>query len=304
METGLRRLRYMRVLAEELNFRRTAQRLNITQPALSRAIAQLEVEVGTALFERTNRQVRLTLAGQAFASGSAQVLRDLDRVIAQTKDVAQGFTGFLTVGYTDTVIAGRMPDIIKSFRGVAPAVHVRLIQCYTDQQVAMLEQGQLDIGLMTGPVVRDGFAVLDIQKDRLMAILPSDHALSRHASLNLRDLAGEPFVTGDPDRWGAFNLALVRQFERLGFRPTIMQTAPESRAIIGLVACGLGVSIMPECLVRAADTRLTVRPVADLTDPLITQAAWLKASEQPVLARFVAHLTAMSAAYDQEDPQL
>jgi DNA-binding transcriptional LysR family regulator len=249
--------------------------------------------VGVALFERTNRQVRLTLAGQAFANGSAQVLRDLDRGIAQTMDVAQGFTGFLNVGYTDTVIAGRLPDIIKTFRGIAPAVHIRLIQGYTDQQFDMLDKGQLDIGLMTGPIEREGFETLDIQTDRLMAILPSDHPLARRSVLNLRDLAGEPFVMGDPDRWGAFNVALFREFQRLGFRPSVLQTAPESRAIIGLVACGLGVSIMPEGLVRAADPRLTVRPVADLTAPLITQASWLASSDQPVLARFVAHLAAL-----------
>lgn len=300
METGLRRLRYMRVLAEELNFRRAAVRLNITQPALSRAIVQLEDEVGVALFERTNRQVRLTLAGQAFANGSAQVLRDLDRVIAQTMDVAQGFTGFLNVGYTDTVIAGRLPDIIKTFRGIAPAVHIRLIQGYTDQQFDLLDKGQLDIGLMTGPIEREGFETLDIQTDRLMAILPSDHPLARRSMLNLRDLAGEPFVMGDPDRWGAFNVALFREFQRLGFRPSVLQTAPESRAIIGLVACGLGVSIMPEGLVRAADPRLTVRPVADLTAPLITQASWLASSDQPVLARFVAHLASLSETVHPE----
>ena len=113
METGLRRLRYFRALAEGLNFRATAERLNITQPALSRAIAQLEADVGVALFERTNRRVRLTLAGETFAAGCDRVLKSLDGAIDQTLRVARGFAGNLTVGYTDTVIAGVLPDLIR-----------------------------------------------------------------------------------------------------------------------------------------------------------------------------------------------
>lgn len=293
METGLRRLRYFRTLAEVLNFGRAAKLLNITQPALSRAIAQLEQEVGVSLFERNNRNVSLTVAGHAFASGCGRILGDLDAVIAKTLDVAQGFSGYLNVGYTDTVIAGRLPDILRSFRAVAPDIHIHLTQVFTDGQCAMLDKGTLDIGLMTGPVTRDGMCTIDIQTDGFMLILPSDHPLADKDRIVLADLADQPFVLGDPGSWGVFNGHLLRHCERAGVRPRIVQTAPESRAIIGLVTCGLGISILPECLVRSIDPRLVARTIDDIDARLITQAGWMGAANRPTLRRFVEHLSAL-----------
>lgn len=295
METGLRRLRYFRVLAEELHFGRAAKLLHMTQPALSRAISLLEEEVGVALFERNNRMVRLTVAGEAFASGSARVLNELEDVITQTLYIAHGFSGYLNVGYTDTVIAGRLPDIIKSFRGVAPEIHVRLIQVFTDRQFEMLESGKLDIGLMTGPVDRPGISTLNIQEDRYMLILPVDHPLAHQDQIALKDLADLPFILGDPDCWGVYNAQLFRHCDKAGIVPRIVQTAPESRAIVGLVACGLGISILPECLVRAIDRRLVARSIRDIDGRMITQAGWHPENRQPALRRFVDHLNGIVA---------
>lgn len=292
MKVGLRRLHYFKILAETLNFRRTADELNITQPALSRAIAQLEQDVGTKLFERTNRQVSLTLAGHAFAAGCGRVLQDLDDVVDQAVKVAQGYSGYLSIGYTDTVIAGRLPDIVKSFRMAAPEIHVRLIQAYTEQQYGLLDNGQLDIGLMTGPVERDRLCTVDVQSDRFMVVLPADHPLSALPSVCLGDLHDHPFVLGDLDRWRAYNAHLFRHCDRVGLRPRIVQTAPESRAIVGLVACGLGISILPECLMQGIDPRLVARPIEDIHERMITQAGWLADCEQPALKRFIGHLYA------------
>ena len=290
MDTGLRRLRYFNALAELLNFRRAAQKLNITQPALSRAIAQLEAEVGAALFERSNRRVRLTLAGRTFAIGCGQVLKSLDGTIDQTRKVAHGYVGNLKIGYTDTVIAGRLPDIVKAFRGIAPGIDIRLIQAYTELQMQMIADGILDIGIMTGPIASASLATLDIQSDRLVAILPRDHPLAKADEVALAELSDFAFILGDLDCWGAYHALLFRYFDRCGFRPQIVQTAPESRAIIGLVTCGLGVTIMPESLAIALDRRVVARPVSDIGEPMITQAGWMPDAANPAVKRFLGHL--------------
>lgn len=290
METGLRRLRYFAAVAEELNFRRAAKRLNITQPALSRAIAQLEAELGFRLLERNNRNVALTLAGATFAKGCLRLLSGLDASVDEAQKVAVGGAGSLVVGYTDTAIVGILPDLIRSFLSEAPGVHVRLIQVFTAGQRTMLRDGVIDVGVMTGPVDDAGLSAIDIQTDRLMALVPRDNALAARSRVRLAELAAEPFIQGDPDSWGVYNELLFAECERAGFRPNIVQTAPESRAILGLVACGLGVSVMPESLARRIDERIEALPLAGLAARMRTQAVWPAALQNPAALRFVEHV--------------
>lgn len=293
METGLRRLRYFRTLAAQLNFRRAAEDLGITQPALSRAISQLEREVGVMLFARTNRQVALTSAGRAFLKGCTRTLEVLETAIDETRRVSRGLSGTLTVGYTDTVIAGRLPDLVEGFSRVAPDVTIRLIQAYTDRQMEMMEAGQLDVAIVTSPERQTDLGMLSLQSDRFMALLPAAHPLATQADLRLRDLANHPFVMGDPDRWAVYNRHLGRHCERAGFDPSVVQTAPESRAIIGLVSCGLGVSIMPEALVATVDARVVARPIADLDSRLESFACWRPVDPSPTLVNFRDYLASV-----------
>ncbi len=286
----MRRLRYFWSLSKELNFRRTAQQLNITQPALSRAIVQLEGEVGVKLLERTNRHVKLTVAGHAFATGCERVLRDLGDVIDLTQKVAQGYAGHLNVGYTDTVVSGRLPDIIKSFHGLAPEIHIRLTQAHTERQLDMLDKGRLDVGFMTGPSLRADVRTIDIQSDRLLAILPVDHPVGVPDQLRLADLADLPFILGETASWRTFNAHLFRHWDKAGINPRIVLRVPESRAIIGLVSCGLGVSILPECQVQTIDKRLVARPILDISDRVPTHCGWLSGALQPALQQFTDHL--------------
>ena len=286
MDTGLRRLRYFQTLAVELNFRRASERLGMTQPALSRAILQLEQEIGAPLFVRTNRQVALTAAGRTFLKGCSRTLDTLETAIDETRRTSRGLSGSLTVGYTDTVIAGRLPDVIEGFSRIAPDVTIRLVQGYTDQQMEMMETGRLDVAIVTSPGPRADLDTLPFQSDRFLALLPASHALAACPRLTLRDFAAQPFVLGDPDRWAVYNRHLWRHCARAGFEPSMVQTAPESRAIIGLVSCGLGVSIMPESLVATIDARVVARPISGLDDRLESFACWRAVQPSAVLLNF------------------
>lgn len=290
MERGLRRLRYFSVLAQELNFRRTAERLHITQPALSRAIAQLEDEVGARLLTRTNRRVALTAAGADFAAGCAALLGGLDDTITRTLKVAEGHAGTLTIGYTDTAIAGCLPDHIKTFRAALPQVELRLLQMYSTLQIDALADGTIDVGIMTGPVADGSLKALPVQRDRFLAVLPRDNPLSRQGAVDLKALNAYPFVFGDNEAWSIYNALLFTECEARGLTPEIIQVVPESRAILGLVACGFGISILPECLTRALDPRVCAVRIADLSTLMTTQAVWRADTINPVVARFASHL--------------
>ncbi len=302
METDLRRLRYFQTLAAELNFRRAAKRLNITQPALSRAIARLEADIGTRLFARSNRQVALTLTGSTFAKGCDRTLASLQDTVDETRRIARGSGGTLAIGYTDTSIAGRLPDIVDGFARIAPGVGIRLVQAHTMLQLKMLADRDLDVAIVTGaltgpPASPRGGAIGDgdtgtatVQSDRFMALLPAGHPLAARPSIRLADLAEQSFVAGDPEKWAVYDTHLISYCERAGFRPRVVQTAPESRAIIGLVSCGLGIGILPEALVATVDHRVVARPIAGLDARLETVARWYTADMPATLTRFVSHL--------------
>ena len=250
----------------------------------------LEEDVGTPLLKRNNRQVELTLAGQVFLTESGRVLADLRAAIEHARRVAEGLEGTIAIGYTDTAIAGRLPDIVRRFRVVAPRIHLKLIQSFTMQQIAWLENETLDIAFVTGPVDKNRFTTVDIQHDRMMAILPHEHELTLRAEIRLSDLSRWPFVLGEIDRWEAYHAHLFRCCDRAGFRPSIVQTAPETRALIGLVACGMGISVQAESLVGYGDARIVCRSLADVVDTIPTQAAWNNRLQNPARALFINHL--------------
>ncbi len=290
MDTGLRRLHYFRALASQLNFRRTADTLGLTQPALSRAIALLESDIGVALFTRSRAGVALTPAGQAFAAGTANVLTELEGAITQARRIAAGEAGELVIGYTDTAITGCLPDIVHRFRERYPALEVALRQGYTHQQRQWLQSGILDVAFMTGPDQHPDRSAVDVQSDRFTVVLPRTHRLATATALRLADLADEPFVLGDADHWSVYNEHLFRLCSVDGFVPRVVQSAPDSRGIIGLVSCGMGLSVQTESLTRHGDSRVVFRPLSDCDDMVVTQAVWLTQAEHAPTRRFLNYL--------------
>lgn len=290
MKTGLRRLRYFHKVADTLNFRRAAAELNITQPALSRAITLLEQDLGVILLKRSNAKVSLSRAGRTFVLECDRVLNTLNHAVEETRRVARGEIGSLAIGYTDTAIAGVIPDIIETFRQAVPGVTILLRQMPTCAQVQMLRSGQLDVGLMTGPTDNDTFSTVPVQRDRLVALVPKVHKYACRGSLRLCELAPEPFVLGDPNDWVIYNRMLLQICERAGFAPRIVQTAPEIQAIIGLVSCGLGVTVMPESHAVFLNTRTVALEIEDAIAPMLTEAVWIEGRDHPALTRFAAHL--------------
>lgn len=290
LQIGLRRLRYFAAVAQTQNFRRAARDLNITQPALSRAVSQLETELDVRLLERSSTGVTLTRAGRTFQTECDRVFAALRNATEEAQRVARGEVGSLAIGYTDTAIAGTIPDIVQSFRQELPNVTIRLLQVHTKAQLQMLRSGQIDIGLVTGPVDRTDFSAIAVQFERLAVILPLGHRLASKRVLSIRDLATEPFILGDPIDWSVYNRNLLQLCESVGFTPRVIQTAPESQAIIGLVRCGLGLTIMPECHAKAAHGRVVSIPLDDDIAPMLTEAAWIEGRDHPALARFCNHL--------------
>lgn len=275
MKIDLRHIRYFLVLAEDLNFHRASAHLHISQPALTRTIQHLEAELGVLLFERSQNFVRLTDAGRAFREGGRRVLNGMDATIDLTRRVGIGEAGALRVGYTDFAIVGALPELLKQFHQQHPGITVRPHHGVTATQLKELQDDKLDIGFVTGPVRHPGFQSQVVQNDLLICIVPEGHPLAARESVALVDLAEEDFVHGPAEDWAHFYDYLFPLCRKAGFQPRIVQEAFNSVGILGLVSCGMGITILTESIYDFATGGLVPLPIRDVTEAMVTEAVWV-----------------------------
>ena len=245
----LRRMEQFIAVAEELHFHRAAERLNMSQPPLTSAIRKLEEDLGVTLIERGNRVLGLTPAGEKFVSEARETIRQAEKAIISTLDVAEGRTGFLRLSYVGSALYGRLPDIIREFRASHPKVRLELREATTASQVAALRDGTLDIGILIPPLEKaDDIEQVNFDSDRLCMAIPKDHPFSKRSELTLADLAGEPFILWPMLEGRSFHLQVMRLCAKAGFVPMITQEAHGMHAVLSLVSVGGGVSVVPQSM--------------------------------------------------------
>jgi DNA-binding transcriptional LysR family regulator len=241
MNIELRHLRYFIAVAEELHFGRAAARLNISQPPLSQQIQILEQQVGARLLARTNRSVSLTAAGKQFLADSRQVLSLVNDAAARAERLHLGETGELRLGFTSSApFISAVSHTLSTFRRHYPDVHIQTREINTREQIVPLNEGSLDLGLMRNTQLPDTLAWEVILREPLMA----------QPSVTLAELAKEPFVFFDPHVGTGLYDDILGLMRRYGLSPVITQEVGEAMTIIGLVAAGLGVSILPASFKR------------------------------------------------------
>lgn len=274
MKFGLRHIRYFIAVAEEMHFRRAADRLGVAQPALSRAIKSLERELGVILFERTKRSVQITRAGDVFLEGCRALETTIDYTVTQTQLAHRGHLGSLRIGYTDNAIAGVLPIMLKTFQEREPGIMVTPFHGPTIDQLRRLELNEIDFGFVTGPVSRPGYEMIPVQSERFVCIVYDSHPIAGRESVRIAELAGENFVHGSSTEWKHFHDYLFSLSRRAGFEPRIVQQAFNTAGILGLVASGMGLTILTEKSTIAMPPGLVVIPIEDAAEELMTFATW------------------------------
>lgn len=296
MNIELRHLRYFIAVAEELHFGRAAARLNISQPPLSQQIQILEQQVGARLLARTNRSVSLTEAGRQFLADSRQILSLVDDAAARAERLHLGETGELRIGFTSSApFISAVSDTLSSFRRHYPDVHIQTREINTREQIVPLNEGSLDLGLMRNTHLPDTLAWEVILREPLLAMIPRDHPLAELDSVTLAQLAQEPFVFFDPHVGTGLYDDILGLMRRYGQAPVITQEVGEAMTIIGLVAAGLGVSILPASFKRVQLSEM--RWVAIVEEDAVSEMwlVWPKHHEQSHAAqRFKNQLIAAS----------
>ncbi|MGH7006055.1 MAG: LysR substrate-binding domain-containing protein, partial [Alphaproteobacteria bacterium] len=249
-------------VAEELHFRRAAERLHLTQPALSQRIRVLEEEIGVALFERDRRQVRLTPAGTAFVEPVRATLASAGLARTQALRAARGEVGQLRLGFTVIAFYGVLPEAVQIFRSRFPEVVVELTEMNSPAVEAALDAGRLDIGVLHPPLATPGLLTRTLPDDRLVLAMPAGHRLARKRLVPLRELEDEPFLIAPRSVGPAIHDRVVAFFRAQGIDPRIVQEVTPMTTLTGLVAAGVGVGLVTEGIAAVGRPGVAFRPVS------------------------------------------
>ncbi|MBB5224060.1 DNA-binding transcriptional LysR family regulator [Amaricoccus macauensis] len=283
------------VVADELNFRRSAERLHVDQSALSRRIQKLEQTLGFRLLERTTREVSLTAAGRRFYKDNLALLNGYADSISAARGIAEGHTGTVRVGYMAFAATELVPRTVARFGKLHPHVDVKLRYIRTQGQKLALANDEIDIGYMIGPFVHSEYNAVRLASDPLYLVGPLNHPLLRLPSVRPSDLADADMILGDMEEWGEYRWRLSELFNGVGVALRVRLEASNTLALIGLVAAGLGVTIYPENLLAFLGRNVEARPIQHSDFRIETVLVWKRTNRSGPTQRFVEVATRLPA---------
>ncbi len=284
---GIENVHSFITLAEELNFRRTAERLNLDQSALSRRIQKLESVLGFRLLERTTREVTLTQAGRSFYEDNSHLLHRYGASVALARRIAEGKAGSLVVGYMAFAATELMPAAVARFRQLHPHVDLTIRYIRTQGQKIALANDEIDAGYMIGPFDHSDYHTLDLPAEPLYVVTPRSHPLLRLPVITPTDLTGQEVILGDLDEWGEYRWKLNHLFSAEGISLNVTLEASNTLALIGLVAAGLGVTIYPESLIGFLGRNVEVRQIIHPLFRSRTVLVWKRSNRSRQVRDFV-----------------
>lgn len=298
MNLELRHLRYFVAAAELEHFGRAAERLSIVQPALSRQVRELEESVGTPLFERLPRGVRLTAAGRAYLDDARRILGDVDRAAARAREIATGQEGTLRVGFVETTVYHpRLPGVIAKFRRAHPRVRLELVQQPSAALGELVRNEALDLAFVFHPPENvPALVKRPIVREAVRLALPRTHRLAVKRRIVLGDLCDEDFVWIPRSVSPVFHDRVVAACQKAGFTPRVVQEGSSDTAILSLVAVGAGLSFCVESSAHRCPREVVLKPIVDLDVDFLLQAIWRSDWRTPSLASLVALLPAARGA--------
>lgn len=241
MNLSSRDLRAFVALIEEGSFTRAAQRVHLSQPAFSALVQSLEDSFGARLFDRTTRRVALTAEGKLLEESARRLLADLEAMVSDFRDHAQHRKGRVTIAALPSLAAGWLPGVLAEFHRRYPGVEIALMDTLSEQCKSLVRARRADIALATATPGEDDLASEFLCSDEFHLVCREGHPLARRRNIGLADLAAYPFVH-------LSRSSSVRQYLDVAFHPAQMRTVAEVEhlaTVTGLVAAGLGISVVP-----------------------------------------------------------
>jgi DNA-binding transcriptional LysR family regulator len=286
----LRQLCYFIAVVEaKNNLSRAAERLHIQQAPLSQTIQRLEKALKVELFDRKKRPLQLTPAGEVFLKDARLALDQIERAIDQAQRASRGEIGRLVVGIGSSIANSLLPDILQLFRDRFPDVKLVLRELAPNQQIQELRDRLLDVGFESFPNPYDqdaDLSFLPILQESVVIALPETHPLATQSEIPLQALANEQFVLPSPENV-PFYTQTIRLCQEAGFLPKVAQEATWMVTVLGLVAGGVGVSLLSSNVLNLQRKGVVYRPIKGAN--LIKQIAvvWRREDSSAVLHEFL-----------------
>lgn len=280
-------LRCFVAVAEELHFSRAAERLNMTQPPLSRQIRLLEHHVGTQLLERSSRNVRLTAAGKSFLPDAARILRMAEEAAATARRIAKGELGTLSIGFTAASGYSLLPKIVRQLRELSPGLSLTLKELVSRSQLDALDAGQLDVGLLRPHAEHGELDTVALARDGLVLAIPEREVADWPEQPVPADLSGRPFLMYSPYEAQYFYNLLKGLFDRQGVVPDVVEYVAQIHTMLALVRSGVGAAVIPEAATRLQFEGTVLRRLKTVpARPVETVCSWRKDNANPILGIF------------------
>jgi len=293
----LRHLRYFVALAEELHFARAAQRLNIEQSPLSRAIKELEEELSTRLFARNPRGTRLTIAGEVFLDNVKRIFLVVDQAKANVQAAAAGFRGSLRIAVSDGIVPARLSSLLAQNRLEEPEVDIRLFEVPLSLQLKGLRDDLYDAGFARSDEIGEGLRAIPVWRDPLVVALPARHPLLAYGALPLANVLDYPLVLCHPEACEGHYKQIERILRATGRDYVVADYVASHEVMLALVAAGYGLGLACEAQFSfTSDADIAIRPLAGDAAPMLSTYL-LRPDGEPFsqLARFTKR--AMNAGF-------
>lgn len=282
----IRQMRYFVAVAETLHFGRAAERLHVSQPPLSRQIANLERELGVRLLDRHSRRASLTHAGRRFLQDARNVLTAFDEACRNARLADQGELGELSIGFMMHAAQTVLPGLARKFVENHPGVRLELREALPAALADAVVASRVDAGIMFDPGPVRGLAIHRVHEERLCLALPSMHRLAGRDMVGAQELDGEPLIAAPAEVVPTLHAAILAFCRSGGVEPIFRLETQLQQTVVSLVAQGLGVALVPESLGWSGHADVLFRPLE--AAPSVTHVvAWRPANLNPALRAFL-----------------
>lgn len=252
MDSNLRQFQAFIAIAQLGSFTRAARRLNLSQPALTVQIRQLEEATGVRLFDRSTRSVMLTPIGRELAPKLERVLREIDAVMVNTKELASHLKGTVTIGALPSISSRLIPSTIAEFQKRYPGIVVRLRDVLAYRNVRLVKEEEVDFGIGTLRMPDPDIEFTPLLTDHLGVIFPAGHAVERRRTVTLKYLTAFPLILMDPET--SVRDLVDHAFESIGEAAVPAFEAVYPSTALALVKAGLGLTIQPSSSMELASS--------------------------------------------------
>ena len=283
-----RHLKYLLALGKELHFAKAAEKLFITQPALSKQIMQLEDELGTKLLNRTKRSVSLTPAGKYLMDEADYIINHLDRVVDATKRKGEGEEGEIRIGFVGSAMQRIIPELLEQMSKIHPNIHASLDELDNKDQLDAIARDKLDIGFVRLESVHKGFEQRVVLEDSFSLVVSNKHAVQPQNFKSLDQFKDEQFILFSNDYSQEYYDNIMSIFTDHGFEPKVSHRSVQANSIFRLVERQLGVAIVPTALQGGLDLGVSFIPLNHLPQRTKLIAIWNADNRNEALSNFLA----------------